>query len=244
MKQVNEIQENMIRLNVGGQYFTTSKTTLCAEKDSMLAIMFSGYHSLNKPEDGSYFIDADGTHFQTILNYLRGRIKDTCDLPEEKKTLLKLQKEADFYQLRVLKGILSTAIEKKKRPPVSQQWINEFFDSDDDRVWRSKHSLNFQNLNLDGLSFSKMSFDHNVTFRNASLVGADFQGCSYKAGVKIDLSCANVKKCDFRGFITKSSLTSVKYSSHHVYYDFTKIKNIADAYFDVGVLKKIESERI
>ena len=241
MKEVNEIQENMIKLNVGGQYFTTSKTTLCAEKDSMLAIMFSGYHSLNKSKDGSYFIDADGTHFQTILNYLRGRIKDTCDLPEEKKTLFKLQKEADFYQLRGLKKILSTATEK--RLPVSQQWINEFFQSDDDKVWRSKHSLNFQNLNLDGLSFSKMSFDHNVTFRNSSLVGANFQDCSYKAGVKIDLSCANVKNCDFRGFIAKSSINT-KYGPYSVCYDFTKIKNVGDAYFDMGVLKKIKSECI
>ena len=64
----------------GGHYFTTSKTPLWAEKDSMLAIMFSGYHSLNKSEDGSYFIGADGTHFHTILNYLRGRIKDTRDI--------------------------------------------------------------------------------------------------------------------------------------------------------------------
>ena len=242
MKEVNEIQENMIKLNVGGQYFTTSKTTLCAERDSMLAIMFSGYHSLNKSEDGSYFIDADGTHFQTILNYLRGRIKDTCDLPEEKNTLFKLQKEADFYQLRGLKKILSTATEK--RPPVSQQWINEFFQSDDDKVWRSKHSLNFQNLNLDGLSFSKMRFDHNVTFRNSSLVGANFQACSYKAGVKIDLSCANVKNCDFRSFITKSSFYNSKHYQDSVCYDFTKIKNIAYAFFDVGVLKKIKSECI
>ena len=241
MKQVNEIQENRIRLNVGGQYFTTSKTTLCAEKDSMLAIMFSGYHSLNKSEDGSYFIDADGTHFQTILNYLRGRIKDTCDLPEEKRTLLKLQKEADFYQLRGLKKILSTATEKGL--PVSQQWINEFFDSGDIGVWSSKHCLNFQNLNLDGLSFSKMSFDHNVTFRNSSLVGVDFQDCSFKAGVKIDLSFANVKNCDFRGFITKSSLTA-KSIIHRVRYDFANIKNIGDAYFDTGVLKKIKSEYI
>ena len=242
MKEVNEIQENMIKLNVGGQYFTTSKTTLCAEKDSMLAIMFSGYHSLNKSEDGSYFIDADGTHFQTILNYLRGRIKDTCDLPEEKNTLFKLQKEADFYQLHGLKKILSTATEK--RPPVSQQWINEFFQSDDDKVWRSKHSLNFQNLNLDGLSFSKMRFDHNVTFRNSSLVGANFQACSRKAGVKIDLSCANVKNCDFRSFITKSLFCNSKYYQDSVCYDFTEIKNIADAYFDVDVLKKIKSECI
>ena len=234
MKEINEIQENMIKLNVGGQYFTTSKTTLCAEKDSMLAIMFSGYHSLNKSEDGSYFIDADGTHFHTILNYLRGRIKDTCDLPEEKKTLLKLQKEADFYQLRGLKDILSTTIEKKM--PVSQQWINEFFESDDTQTWKSKHSLNFQNLNLDNLSFSGMCFYHNTTFRNSSLVGANFRGCSFKSDVKIDFSCANVKDCDFQHFISMRSSSSCRR------FDFTKTRNIADAHFNDGVLLEILSK--
>ena len=54
-----------------------------------------------------------------------------------------------------------------------------------------------------------MSFDHNVKFRNSSLVDAEFQDCSFKAGVKIDLSCANVKNCDFQGFIKMSSLTPI-----------------------------------
>ena len=89
-----------------------------------------------------------------------------------------------------------------------------------------------------------MSFDHNVTFRYSSLVGADFQNCSFKARVKIDLSCGNVKNCDFRGFITKSSLAPISILRHRVRFDFTKIKNIGDAYFDMGVLKKIKSECI
>ena len=38
--------------------------------------MFSGRHALEPQEDGSFFIDRDGTHFRHILNYLRtGAIK-------------------------------------------------------------------------------------------------------------------------------------------------------------------------
>ena len=34
-----------------------------------VAAMFSGYHKLAKSEYGSYFIDADGKHFDIILNH-------------------------------------------------------------------------------------------------------------------------------------------------------------------------------
>ena len=42
--------------------------------DSKLSAMFSE-HTLEQCEDGSYFIDRDGTHFRYILNYLRN---DNC----------------------------------------------------------------------------------------------------------------------------------------------------------------------
>ena len=38
---------------------------------SMLHAMFSGRFDTKPSEDGSYFIDRDGTHFLYILNYLR-----------------------------------------------------------------------------------------------------------------------------------------------------------------------------
>ena len=37
---------------------------------SMLHAMFSGRFDSKPAEDGSYFIDRDGTHFRYILNYL------------------------------------------------------------------------------------------------------------------------------------------------------------------------------
>ena len=38
---------------------------------SILHGMFSGRFDSKPAEDGSYFIDRDGTHFRYILNYLR-----------------------------------------------------------------------------------------------------------------------------------------------------------------------------
>ena len=86
-----------IKLNVGGQHFTTSLQTVTKDPGSMLHAMFSGRFDSKPAEDGSYFIDRDGTHFRYILNYLRtGRLL----LPEDKLVRQELLEEAEFYQIR------------------------------------------------------------------------------------------------------------------------------------------------
>ena len=74
MSEMNNICETRIKLDIGGHLYTTSTLTLTKDPQSMLAAMFSGRHSVKKEEDGSYFIDRDGTHFRYILNYLRGNV--------------------------------------------------------------------------------------------------------------------------------------------------------------------------
>ena len=74
MSEINKFQDSCIKLNIGGHLYTTSTLTLTKDPQSMLAAMFSGRHSVKKQEDGSYFIDRDGTHFRYILNYLRGNV--------------------------------------------------------------------------------------------------------------------------------------------------------------------------
>ena len=98
----------IVKLNVGGQYFTTSLQTLRSDPNSMLAAMFSGRHKLETTGDGSFFIDRDGTHFRYILNYLRN---DELILPEGATFLKELEAEAKFYQLQ---GILNAL--KSKEP--------------------------------------------------------------------------------------------------------------------------------
>ena len=112
MQKVNKIQKDMISLNIGGNYYSTSKSTLCSQKNSMLAAMFSGYHKLTKSEDGLYFIDADAKYFDIILNRLSGRIQYATDLPKDRRTLLELRKESDFYNLVVLKDLIDICLDK------------------------------------------------------------------------------------------------------------------------------------
>ena len=86
-----------VKLNVGGHYFTTSVHTLNKDPGSMLHAMFSGRFDTKPAEDGSYFIDRDGTHFRYILNYLRtGKLL----LTEDKVIKKEILDEAEFYQIQ------------------------------------------------------------------------------------------------------------------------------------------------
>ena len=107
-KKLDQVHfSSTVKLDVGGQHFTTSVQTLRKDPNSMLAAMFSGKFDTKPSEDGSFFIDRDGTHFRFILNYLRD---GELILPEGATALKQFQKEAEFYQIQ---GILD-----ELKPPV------------------------------------------------------------------------------------------------------------------------------
>lgn len=85
-----------IKLDVGGKLFTTSLSTLTSHPNSMLAAMFSGRFSMDKDEDGCFFIDRDGTYFHLILDWLRERRTPIVQNDYEKQRLLE---EIKYYQL-------------------------------------------------------------------------------------------------------------------------------------------------
>ena len=107
-KKLDQVHfSSTVKLNVGGQHFVTTIQTLTKDPNSMLAAMFSGKFDTKPSEDGSFFIDRDGTHFRFILNYLRD---GELILPKGAKFIDELRKEADFYQIQ---GILDNI----KPPP-------------------------------------------------------------------------------------------------------------------------------
>lgn len=108
MTELYKIQEQKISLDIGGNKFSTSLQTLRTDSGSVFGAMFSGRHPIRKQEDGSIFIDRDGTHFRLILNYLRGSINSLDQLPDDKLSLSDLLSEASYYQLEGLKQILQS----------------------------------------------------------------------------------------------------------------------------------------
>jgi len=65
----------VVTLNVGGRLFTTTRTTLTSESDSVLGRMFDPTSSLPPARmvDGAFFIDANPKVFEVILDFLRHR---------------------------------------------------------------------------------------------------------------------------------------------------------------------------
>jgi len=90
------LNENRIKLNVGGHHYTTTLTTLRSYPDSMLAAMFSGRFSLKLDEDGEYFIDRNGKVFEIILDWLRTGVQPNITDPDLSK---RVALESSYYGL-------------------------------------------------------------------------------------------------------------------------------------------------
>ncbi|XP_071444894.1 BTB/POZ domain-containing protein KCTD5 [Hetaerina americana] len=89
-----------VRLNVGGTYFLTTKTTLCRDPNSFLFRLCQEDSDLISDRDntGAYLIDRDPTYFSPVLNYLRhGKLVINRDLAEEG-----ILEEAEFYNITEL----------------------------------------------------------------------------------------------------------------------------------------------
>ncbi len=89
--------EEIVELNVGGTHFTTTRSTLSKEPDSMLARMFAGDMTPStKDSMGKYFIDRSGVHFSAVLAYLRGECLLLSSASPQRLALLQ---EAKYYQV-------------------------------------------------------------------------------------------------------------------------------------------------
>uniref|UniRef100_A0A4W5KZI9 Potassium channel tetramerisation domain containing 12.1 n=1 Tax=Hucho hucho TaxID=62062 RepID=A0A4W5KZI9_9TELE len=96
----------VIELNVGGQVYVTRHTTLVAVPDSLLWTMFSkkAPKDLARDNKGRFFLDRDGFLFRYILDYLRDL---NLVLPDYFPEQSRLQREAEFFQLRDLSTRIS-----------------------------------------------------------------------------------------------------------------------------------------
>ena len=85
-----------VKLNVGGGYFVTSRSTLLKFEDSYFAgLMRSGGEP--DEDDGAYFIDRNPDHFRKILDYMRTGYLET--IPDDEKAPFHV--ELEYYGIQI-----------------------------------------------------------------------------------------------------------------------------------------------
>ena len=114
---MSEVQnKQVVKLNVGGEIFITSVQTLLKEKTLLSAILSENLPLLNDNND-CIFIDRDGTHFRSILNFLRdGNISK----PNTEKEIDEIEKEAEFYSI---KGLIERCKRFKQHDSFSEDFV-------------------------------------------------------------------------------------------------------------------------
>lgn len=100
---------DIIELNVGGVFYTTTLSTLTKEPESFLGHTFcgTGKIKIHRDSKGKFFLDRDGVLFRYILDYLRNQ---KLILPENFHEKERLKQEAEFFQLPSLVKSLQSSM--------------------------------------------------------------------------------------------------------------------------------------
>ncbi|XP_072514799.1 BTB/POZ domain-containing protein KCTD9b isoform X2 [Salminus brasiliensis] len=176
-----------LTLNVGGRCFTTTRSTLLKEPESMLAHMFGDKDVWGNKQDGrgAYLIDRSPDYFEPILNYLRhGQL-----ITNDGINLLGVLEEARFFGIERLAEQLEVVIRNSQpaddHSPISRKEFVRFL-----LATSTKSELRCQGANLQGVK---------MLCTNAE--GASLKGCNFEdpAGLKANLEGANLKGVDMEG---------------------------------------------
>lgn len=111
----------MIGLNVGGQLYATTWSTLNRFHSEALQKMLG-----NPKEDGRFFLDRDGNMFQYILGFLRN--EKLC-LPSDFSEFDSLTTEVNFFKI----PFLSQCLEKIKQEKLKVRYLEILETSRNDR---------------------------------------------------------------------------------------------------------------
>jgi len=117
LEPLNHKLEPIVRLNIGGYCYVTTKQTLEIQgRENFFTRLISGQVPSIKDSKGQYFIDRDGKYFEPILEYLR-----TGDVVIPRDISLKsVVREANFYNLEFPLHEESGSLEF-----ITDGWLNE-----------------------------------------------------------------------------------------------------------------------
>ncbi|CEP09255.1 hypothetical protein [Parasitella parasitica] len=177
MREIKRFQDEKIKLNVGGQLFETSLTTLRKDPNSMLASMFSDNSTIQPDADNSYFIDRDGTYFRFVLNYLRD-LRIPAGVTQDPKIMDELMQEARFYGLNDLLGL-----RWKSMPVITQDELHRLYPlpirNPNENVAYRPTVFQLQGKNLCNLDFSDYHIDPRSCFKDSYLENCIFKNSKF-----------------------------------------------------------------
>ncbi|TRZ00643.1 hypothetical protein DNTS_027223 [Danionella cerebrum] len=187
-----------ITLNVGGRRFTTTRSTLVKEAESMLAHMFRGKDVWGNKQDeqGAFLIDRSPDYFEPILNYLRhGQL-----IVNDGINLLGVLEEARFFGIErlaeQLEGVIKTSQPPDDHSPISRkEFVRFLLATPTKSELRCQVGLNFSGADLSRLDLRYINFKmanlSRCNLTHANLCGANLE--------RADLSSANLDGANLQG---------------------------------------------
>ncbi|XP_036711492.1 BTB/POZ domain-containing protein KCTD9 [Balaenoptera musculus] len=193
-----------LTLNVGGRYFTTTRSTLVnKEPDSMLAHMFKDKGVWGNKQDhrGAFLIDRSPEYFEPILNYLRhGQL-----IVNDGINLLVCQ----CANLQGVKMLCSNA------EGASLKLCNF---EDPSGLKANLEGANLKGVDMEGSQMTGINLRvatlknaklKNCNLRGATLAGTDLENCDLSG---CDLQEANLRGSNVKGAIFEEMLTPLHMS--------------------------------
>ncbi|XP_076326478.1 BTB/POZ domain-containing protein KCTD5-like [Tachypleus tridentatus] len=153
-----------VKLNVGGTYFLTTKTTLCRDPKSFLCRLCQEDPDLNSDKDdtGAFLIDRDPSYFGPVLNYLRhGKLVIDKGLAEEG-----ILEEAEFYNITDLIRLIRNRIQERNASLIkdSNKHVYRVLQCHEDELTQMVSTMSdgwrFEQLINIGSSYNYGSDDH------------------------------------------------------------------------------------
>lgn len=124
---ISPASSSIIKLNIGGIYYTTTKATLLSRGTNFFGPLLDGHFGSLQDPTGAYFIDRNGKWFSPILDYLR---QGVLILATDMKIEL-IMEEAKFYGVDLLPGLCGDI---KEGLYTSSNWIL-YIERDPDHPW-------------------------------------------------------------------------------------------------------------